>query len=289
MGPLPGSIQTINQKGLAAPGTKIKQAALQLISPTSAVAASYDLLTPLSSRQQIASLNYVFLGQQQFLAADYQLPPETQYLAVDFQDVITYQLQYVNNPFYQAAYQTAVKSWPEIFEGFGLIYLQDTVAVYQRGAENKLMPVKILTNEPPIENQLNYPLADQITLLGYNRQEKNHFELFWRAKQPIIKDYQLLIEIETNGQKIYQKIYPLAYGLWPTSRWLPGQIIQTDYWFEFDPKISAAKPELKISLVDISAKKNNGIQLNALRSTFDAIEEYERLAPSIALGQISPP
>ncbi len=94
------------------------------------------------------------------------------------------------------------------------------------------------------------------------------------------KNYQFQLEIlNKDGRQVWQKIYPLAYGIYPTSRWQEGQVIKTNYWFLIPNKFLNKKNELFISLVHPAGY----VGLNKLRSVVDVIEEKRFLGDKIKL------
>ena len=98
------------------------------------------------------------------------------------------------------------------------------------------------------------------------------------------KNYQLQLSLEKDGKPIYEEIYPLAYNILPTTTWQPNQIIQTDYWFEFNKKIPPGNYDLKINIIEI---QKGGIEIDPIRSTKDVIDKKAILGPAIDFGQIS--
>ncbi|MFA6382776.1 MAG: DUF2079 domain-containing protein [Candidatus Buchananbacteria bacterium] len=281
LGPLVGSLKKIIETGMISSENLTKQELLKKIPAEAAVASTYEFLAPLSSRRKLYSFNYAFLGKQQFLISDYQLPQDTEYLLINYQDFTVYQIQYGKNPFYQSQYEKALLAWPKILTGFGLIAVKDSLALYQKGAENKFTLVENLIELPPIQFPGTLALADNISFLGYN-QAAGFYQLFWQINPPLTKKYQLKLELRSDGKTIYQKIYPFAYDLiydWKN----PGKIT-TNYWFNFPKEIPAGSYELKISLFQI---EKGGIEIDDLRSTVDVIDQKTVISPEISLGQIN--
>jgi len=266
-------------------GVELAQAPQILIKkiPSQApVAASYSLITNLSSRPKIYSLNYIFLGQQQFLNKNYFLPADAQYLLVDFSDLLTYQLQYGNNPFYQKQFELAQTNWPKIFENFGLVAIQNNYSLWQKGEKNQFDLVKKLTIQPNIAWPKEINLNEKIKYLGFNKND-NRYELFWGINKPI-KNYYLEIKLINQDTAIETRLYPFAYG------WLAGnnddqkQLIQTNYWFSWSKKIPPGDYELIVRLVEIIS---GGIEIDETRSTKPVLDKKIELGPELNLGLIN--
>jgi hypothetical protein len=272
------------QSGWILPETEAKNEIIKQIPQQAPTAATYEFLTKLSSREKIYSFNYVFLGFQQFMKKEYHLPEDTEYLAIDFQDLITYQLQYGKNPYYQATYSQAVKQWANNLNSFGLIAINDTLALYQKGQTDRFKLVDILPNRPEIKEVREINLDDQIIFIGFNHLADNNYQLFWQANNELTKNYQFELRLEKNNKIVCRKIYPLAYDILPTTSWQKDKIIQTNYWFNFFKKIPAGDYNLKIELVEI---KRGGIEVDSLRSTVSTAEQLETIGQSIDLGLIN--
>ena len=278
LGPLVGAWLKLKQPADLTAQQKI----LASIPNDASVAASYSLLASLSSRTGIYSLNYVFLGKQQFLSRDYALPEATKFLAVDFNDLITYNVQYGRNPYYQSQYQQALTNWPKVLTGFGLTAIEDGVALFQRGANDNYQLLKFLDQPPGLE-QKPITLNEQITFLGYQKNNQTH-ELFWQLVLPLSKSYQLKLEVRDSEQIIYEQFYPLAYDLLIGAT--PGTpTVQTNYWFSLDKKLPPGTYHLKINLVEIT---EGGIDINALRGT-ETVVNKELIVGTILDNQITLP
>jgi uncharacterized membrane protein len=119
------------------------------------VASSYKFLAALSSRPELYSINYAFLQRQQFLSQDYQVPTNTEYLIFDFNDLLTYQLQYKNNPFYRQAYQAVRPAFKNLFNGFGLVDIVDTHSLWQKNYSPQKKLIIIVDDQTPIHIRPN--------------------------------------------------------------------------------------------------------------------------------------
>ena len=284
LGPLPGSVNQLAQNGLKWTQTEAKKELIKKIPPQAKVAATYDFLANLSSRPDLYSFNYAFLGQRQFLSEDYQLPADTEYLLIDYKNLISYQLQYQQNPFYQQHYQTALAGWAKTLDGFGLIALNDTLALYQKGAENQYNLVTLLPSRPKIEMAFDIVISQELEFLGYNQLKNNHYQLFWQPLKITTVPYRFQLSLWQDGKKVKEKIYPLGYDILAPGLWPIDQIVQTDYWFSADKTLSAGDYQVTSNLVAII---KGGLDINGIRSAEDTIDQLETLAEPIALGEIT--
>lgn len=277
IGPLPGSIAKIARQGLISPEARAKGLILQQIPAGAAVATTYELLTPLSSRANIYSLNYVFLGKLQFLAQDYALPDEAEYLLIDYQDLVTYQLQYDRNDFYQNQYKIALAAWPEVLKNFGLVTIQDSLALYKKGTESKFNLVEYFNQAPEISFSKNLN-SQALKFLGYNK-INNHYQLFWQKNQLLEKNYYLKLTINNKTKKIY----PLGYGLLNDEQHQDKKIIQTNYWFEFNDLTTGNNNKFTIDLIEIVS---GGIEVDGVRSTKNVIDQQTTILSEILTEKV---
>jgi len=237
---------------------------IKKIPASSSVATSYKFLTPLSSRKNIYSFNYIFLGQQQYLKKEYNLPENTEYILFDYSDLLTYQLQYGNNSFYQERYIKAVKKFPVIFKDYGLVSIKGLTALYKKNQPNSIELIKIVDNTT-IDNPQNIILNENITFVGHNKKE-NYYQLFWKLKEPIGTGYYL--EVVTDNGSI---VYPFTYG--ENIEIEEQKMLQTNFWFE-------AKENFKFKLIKVI---KGGIEINNIRSTKNVIDEKEEIGPEISI------
>ncbi|MBD3359419.1 MAG: DUF2079 domain-containing protein [Candidatus Buchananbacteria bacterium] len=234
----------------------LKKEFIKQIPAQSSVITTYDLITSLSSRQQIYSLNYTFLNQQQYEQGQYQIPKDTQYLLINFNDFISYKFQYkqrYTNNYYQGdnTLRALIKT-----NNYQLKKAKQNLALWQKNIDSNLTLYKIYDQLPEIKNQQNQSIDQQIEFLGYNS-NNNRISLYFKSLKPISKNYF----IEMN-----QQIYPLGYGLYPTSEWRTDQIIQMNF---YNPgKFN------KFQIIDIQG----GVEQNNICSITNIFDQIQVLA-----------
>jgi uncharacterized membrane protein len=267
LSPVFGSITKIKQEGLFSKEAKTSWELIKKIPSQKPVASGYEFLAPLSSRKSLYSFNYVFLGKQQFLTKDYNLPQDTEYIIFDYSNLLTYQLQYGNSAFYQEQYEKGKNLWPNALEGFGLIEIKDSLALYEKSRENKVKLVEKFDNQPEVANIINTKINSQIKLIGYNNTE-NGYELFWQIEN-INDNYQVKFIFENE-----EKLYPFTYGLTNLSG-----IVKTSYWPIFYKK-NPSSDGLKIQLIRV---EGGGLEINEIRGTKNVIDSFKIIGPEIKL------
>ncbi len=265
------------------------------------VVSTYNFLPNLSNRKKIYSLHYVFLGKKQFSNQDYTLPNNIDYYLINFSDIITYQLQMENSELYGSQYKTGDNRLRKYLKNCGIVEIVGDTALFKKDYQSDKHLIKILNkknftlNDKFISKQIN--LDNKILFLGYQQNEQKifnnftllgdhplvwHYSFLWRPLKNLDKNYQLKIEVVNNSDKIaWQKIYPLAYGIYPASEWKKDEIIQTDYWFLIPEKFLNEKYNLQISLIDI---KDGYVELNRLKTVVDVIKKCEQIGEKIKLN-----
>lgn len=121
----------------------------------------------------------------------------------------------------------------ETMRGLGTIELSELVNVQPRH------PIKISTKYLQL-----FP-DEGIKLLGYHLTKGDGFltlTLYWQTERKVSRDFQVFVHLVDHQNKIIaQADGPPVEGLYPTSRWLPGQVIEDVRRIPVSPE---ASPEL---------------------------------------------
>ena len=201
---------------------KLKKEFLQKIPNNASIVTTYDFLPNLSSRQNLYSLNYLFLGRQQYSAGEYKIPSNTQYILIDLNDFVTYHLQYEIKA--KKYYYQGPKNLNNLFEqeNYSLKKVQTNLALYQKNYQDyEIMLYQVYQEtKPEIKNPKEQKLNEAIEFLGFN-QSDNQTALFFKSLRQTDKNYFL---------QINDQLFGLAYGLYPTSQWQSGEIIQMNFF-----------------------------------------------------------
>ncbi len=235
---------------------KLKNEFVQQIPKDASIVTTYDLITNLSSRKQVYSLNYLFLGRQQYNAGEYKIPQDTQYLLINFSDFITFHLQYekaANSYYYQGDnnLQNIIKE-----HHFVLQKIDKNLAIWQKnGQEKDLVLWQSFSNIPKLKIIKEEKINEELSFVGFSQEDKTT-SLYFKVLKPIDKNYFI---------KIGRKIYPLGYGLFPTSEWPKDQIIQINF---FD-----LTPVQNFKILDLAG----GMELDGLGKVKDVLDKIDIL------------
>jgi uncharacterized membrane protein len=253
---------------------------VNIIPPDSSVVASYRFLSNLSSRENLYSLHYAFTGKKQFFLGDYTLPDNIDYFIIDANDFITYQLQFQNKEGFHDQYMTGGFRIREYLKDFRIIKFVDSYILFGRG-DGDLGVLFVEQKKPPVGGSEFILFKDKIKLNSnecFIASEFNKDKLVlkcsfsWLINQDLDKNYQLVLETVKGDEVVGQKIYPLSYGLLPSSEWTPENEIINHYNFIVPKSFLEKENSLGVRLVDI----NSGhVELNKFGSVIDFIEEVD--------------
>lgn len=284
LGPALGLVKAISNQQIKEKA-ELNKMFVKKIPNNASIVTTYNLISNLSNRENVYSLYYAFLGKKQFAQEDYKLPNNIDYYLIDFSDLVTYQLQIENVGIYQGQYMTGDDRLREYLKKYGVVDVVDSLVLFEKNyqSDKKLIEIENLAQD----NYKDSVFFDnkKIALLDYDKKEFNEkrFEkssivfcsFLWQALENIEKNYQLQIEIlDNNGEIVWEKIYPLVYGIYPTSEWKTDEAVRINYWFLFPDEFLNDKFILQAKLINI---EKGHIGLDGIRSVVDVIEKKEEL------------
>lgn len=252
---------TYNQESI-----QLKEYFLADTSKNLPVASSFAFLPNLSNRTNLYSLHYAFLGKKQYSDKDYVLPDDTQEILVEANDFLIYQMQSQNIPVYKEQYQTGDDRLRDIItkKEFGIAKVVDDLILFKKNIKNNIRLYDISSLPDPALEQFNKELNNEIKFIGWRKTLINSdinqikgkeyqilpIALSWQALKKIDNNYQLMFELlNEKGEPVYRKIYPLAYGLYPASKWKMDEIVTTNYWLLIPHQFPLKNYNVSFSLV----------------------------------------
>ena len=264
----------------------------QLINKDETVLSSFEFLPVLSNRQDIYSLHYAFLGKKQFSEETYELPAQVNKILIDFNDFIIYYLQSKNMSIFKKQYPTGADRIKQIInEGnFGIKKITDNIALYEKNFNSDIVLVKENATDSENINQVNATLDKNLSLLAWGKNnyqsEKSNqiipLSFYWQTQQKITDDYQLELILRNSKKIVYQKLYPLGYGLYPTSQWPINKKIKTNYWFLIPKKYNLKDYQLSFQVVAINGYMN----LDGVRSAKMEITGKKYIGPAVPISSL---
>ena len=89
-------------------------------------------------------------------------------------------------------------------------------------------------------------------------------KLYWQAAEPINLDYTAFVQLLDEQNRVVSQLdtQPLG-GLYPTSRWKPGQVIMGEFPLSLNQRLTAGSYRLVTGMYDLAS----GVRLPAFDST----------------------
>ena len=264
---------------------------VRAVQPDDTVVASFDFLPALSARTKLYSLHYAFLGRRQFSDIPYTIPSSVDKLVIDFSDFIIYYLQSKNISSYAGQYSAGADRINQLIKdnNLGIRSISDSVALYEKNYLSSIKLTEKNSRPSPTATSLNTNLNNTLILVAWEQvanetgDEKNILPIsfYWRSVTDITDDYflQLLIT-DSNHKKVYDKIYPLGYGLYPTSQWTTFDTVKTNYWFYIPPEFQGNNFDLSFQVVALDGYMG----LDEVRSTKPVITKLEMIGEKIPIN-----
>ncbi|MFC1688019.1 DUF2079 domain-containing protein, partial [Patescibacteria group bacterium] len=259
-------------------------AIIDSVEKSDAVVSSFAPLTELSARKKAYSLHYAFLGTRQYSDVPFEIDENIDTLVIDHNDFLIYHLQSFGTTPYSNAKKEGPRRIRELLETHQLVptYIYDNYVVYERNAREAGSPASIVSTLPQNLLEFSSVHSGNLSFLGWETlPSKDTFiagSFFWQATGVISENYQLLFRLaDENYTIVHEKIYPFAYGLYPTSELPIMGLLQTSHWFEIPDGLNPAHAELQI--IDIEGY----MSLNGIRTAEEVITSQENIGDPIRL------
>jgi hypothetical protein len=138
------------------------------------------------------------------------------------------------------------------------------VGVFPQAAGEQLIALRSApqTELPPAATPVNLNFGDKLELVGWERIEAGtevpvqaanwQIALYWRATAPLNHNYTISVRplvdgqpIEVGGQPLLQDHQPV-WGVYPTGRWQPGEIVRDIYALSLPPEVGPDEVQIVI-------------------------------------------
>ncbi len=283
LGPLAGALRS----ALAAPTDQslgTDRTLLARIPANAPVVAGYRYLTPLSARPQVQALNYLLLGARQFNAGAYPPPPADAVWAYDSADLLTAEAQYRDHPLYAQAYASGATRLRR------LLRAANTRVAFAEDGRLLLGPVgepldalwQVFADAPTARPTAAF---GELELLGLDRGAGPDvpLELRWRITRATTRRFHLRLTAWRNGVAAYQRVWPMAYGLYPTADWQPGTVVVTQA--RFAPGAQLPPGAYPLSLAVVTMRRGH-LEMAADAAT-QLVADYAPVGSPLDLGEFT--
>jgi hypothetical protein len=258
----------------------LKRQMMNEVPKNSTLITTYEFLPYFSNNNHLYSLNYSFLGKKQLSTADYQLPENINYLLADLAETVTYQMQYEDLKFYRENYYQGANRLRKLIAGqnLGLINLQDTLAIFKRDEPSKFSLYEIKKSPPQdLFNCQRIANSEQPSRIATQNVAGGRTAIYFSCQvqfiNPPTENYQLELEQKKDGQTVYSRLLPLAYGFYTTSELKPDELLITKYNLILSPQIT---DEICLNLI----KLKGSLGLNKMGSLYNFIKTKKTLQTS---------
>jgi 4-amino-4-deoxy-L-arabinose transferase-like glycosyltransferase len=177
---------------------------------------------------------------------------------------------------------------------------QDQVLILQRRPEEAAPYISPLPTsfaspgELPIQHRLEVRLDDKITFLGHSQDVERvraagraTLTLFWRGEAPVGEDYTIFVHlVDGQNRTVAQADHQVFDGLYPTSSWQRGEVIQDRFWLTVPPDVKPGEYRLRAGMYDAATLRrlplagdsvaDDAINLGLLTVVARSVEEDER-------------
>ncbi len=250
------------------------------------ILTSFNFLPNLSSRKQIYSLHYAFLGKKQFSKQDFNIEVPIDKSFIDFDDFTIFYVQTKYNQEKEDLYPNGADNIKLIMKKNNLVLTDifDTYAYYESNGQENYKLIEFGQAPDSLNNKIhiNYEIS-------LNSVEKNikqvpgtlGISMYWEINNKLDDDYFISLTAKDDNEKIYQKVYPLGYLLYPTSTWPADQDIKTNYWFYLPDDIMTSYDNLDFQILKI---KDGRLKLNGQRTAEIVISEAEKIGDSFTVN-----
>ena len=291
LGPILGFAQSLIKPGDDKEIMALKKEFLNAVPRQSSVVTTYEFLTNLSSRLKVYGLNYAFIGKKQFTDLDYQLPNDVEIILMDADDFLTFGVQFPNSRQWQQYYQNGDDNLRKLIDqrGFKVSKIIDSLVILEKDNDWGIRLYETAAQFNDVKNKQNINLDDKMKFLGfspitYPPSVANYrllpVALYFKPLQKMEENYQLKLLLKNkNGQIVHEKLYPLAYGLYPTTEWQTNETVKINYWFLMPAGLPESDYQINLELLNYKGY----LTLDGLRSAIMKITEETALKPEIIL------
>lgn len=213
--------------------------------PTNAsIAASYAVLPDLANSKELYSLHYAFAGKRQLSSLPYALPEDTEWILYDARDYLAYTAQWNGQEKLTGGDDRLRALLRE--RNFGLVSFDDSFLLFRRNALGLAALYEVGTEvkgravaKQPAANLQLLAIAGQEQRLTTDGQVFDGatrtflpVTLSWSVvrhdNQPLELRFQL---VDSQEHLVYERRYPVAYGLFPTPEWKAGEPVAVRHRF----------------------------------------------------------
>jgi hypothetical protein len=259
---------------------KSNQALLSTIPPAASLSSPHRLLPHLSNRETVYANKLAFFGKKHLSTENFILPEETDYILIDSAEAFEYYFYSIRNTNLFEQYLEGASRMRNTIEHLRMTpeFKSDSLILFSKNSTGASAPWNVIESDVtlPTGSILQSKKIGKIEFLGYFwDKESATIKLFFKPHEKIADDYFIRLTTIGEGGQSWSKLYPPAYGLFPTHDWPKDKIVV----LKQPLPIVANSRDLKFELVQLNGHVETGL-LNDTR----LVVEQEKILGQAELG-----
>jgi len=253
--------------------------ALQHVQPTDRVLTTFAYLPNLANRQNLYSLNYLYLGRRQYSEIPYRLPTDIDVAIIDWQQLYDFQFLYRTTVFEGRSGLQRIQDLLNA-QGLGVVQRYGSVLVYRQGGspDNSGLPLTIPSDQ--IATKLG-----PVNLIGQPRLTVADHILYIQSDwQAVSTEQDHLISLryilKKNNEVVLQQSQIIGQGRNPVSEWSAGSS-----WMTQDAVLLPANLRGAVHVTAEIFIPQGRYRLNRLQ-TFRPIIDSRKVLGTVELGEV---
>ncbi|MEK7584019.1 MAG: DUF2079 domain-containing protein [Patescibacteria group bacterium] len=204
-----------------------KRALVEIVPDGASVAATYELMSPLSTRRDLSAFHYAALGKGQYALADLALPPATEYLAIDWQDVLKMQMHFYKHHVFGAFADDVPERILTMLENYRLVQASGSVTLWHYATDlGQNESLAALTSFPDSEAK-SVAVTDPEILVADQQGDMLRITIGLPENPEPEQKYYLTID---TSQREF--LLPIGYGILTPSSWAGHPTLEMNSYLE---------------------------------------------------------
>lgn len=249
---------------------------VQTIPKDAPVVSTFRFLPGLANRGELYSFHYIYSGRRTLsLEKGHQTPEHVTYALLDFTSPL------MVGSFKRSDSDINMKRFL-MDDNWGLVTSAGNMVLFKKGYKSKSNLFEILTSYPGeqgiTEIGTNMRLLDKkITLDTHDNRTYVRVSLLLKCLDKMDDEFWILFVLfDAQGRIIQKEFHPVCYGIYPTVRWEPGQLIRDNYIMLVHPRIDINSCSLGAALFPFQLSSLSASKTGAFDISKDAFIELAR-------------
>ena len=191
-----------------------KQALVERVPDGVSVAATYELMSQLSTRSDLYAFHFAALGKGQYAQTDYTLPPATDYLAIDWQDVLNMQMHFYKHHAFGVYADGVPERIRAMLENYRLIQASGSVTLWQYATDVEPNESLAALTSFPTSEARSVVITDPEILMA--EQQGDMLGMTIGLPEHPLPEQKYYLNIVTSRREF---VLPIGYGIYTPPTW----------------------------------------------------------------------